>query len=146
MVSMQTVYGGIALATGPGGEIAVAMGIRDATYFLDYCCFRSYLVGRNGLMTDKIIRNLRSYEAEHDEKLLGIALPLFLAERCPDLCSRLWLELDAIPLVLQPDYGLQNSFWDPEKQESHRTIDELADSMSRRCISYVKQPHIFMTK
>lgn len=48
----------------------------------------------------------------------------------PSLCSRLWLELDIIPIVMRPDDDLnkRNNFWDVKR------VDEQADSMARKCI------------
>jgi hypothetical protein len=64
-------------------------------------------------------------------------MPKHVADCCPKLCSRLWAELDIIPLVL-PDSGLfernisqaqtKTRAWDA------KTIDEQAEAMSRKCV------------
>lgn len=114
------------------------MGVRNPTYFLDFACFRTTITDNSDAIITGIIKNFTAYEVEHQEKLLGVSVPENLTCLCPDLCSRLWLELDVIPLVFEPGLGVHNTYWDEHKQEASRTIDELADSMSRRCIAYVQ--------
>ena len=69
---------------------------------------------------------------------MGLAMPLRLARQCPDLCSRLWMELDIIPLALPEEHK------DPSRQEltsnlnwDARTVDEQAESLGRKCVRSV---------
>jgi hypothetical protein len=56
-----------------------------------------------------------------------------LAERCPELCPRLWAELDIIPIVLQKkegnvNWGMSNVYF------SYKSLDEQAESIARKCV------------
>jgi len=74
------------------------------------------------------------------EKIVGAAIPQALDRKIPNLCSRLWKELDILPLVLdeyneprqQSDRGSYATFlgW----KEKH--VDEQADSMARKCVRF----------
>lgn len=64
-------------------------------------------------------------------------MPMHVADHCPQLCSRLWAELDIIPLVLPESYlmdrypaqaHITESAWDAI------AIDEQAEGMSRKCV------------
>lgn len=64
-----------------------------------------------------------------------------VAATCPTLCSRLWAELDIIPLVL-PGLSLLGRFASlaqaqPRSWES-KAIDEQAESMARKCVRSVE--------
>ena len=64
-------------------------------------------------------------------------MPMHVADHCPQLCSRLWAELDIIPLVLPESYlmdryspraPIHEYAWDSKE------IDEQAEGMSRKCV------------
>lgn len=90
---------------------------------------------------DYVIGSLRNYSDCQMEKFIGLAMPKKVADECPTLCSRLWAELDVIPLVL--DEGNRKSSDDkfifglPEsKSWWHKSLDEQAESMGRKCVRY----------
>jgi alpha,alpha-trehalose phosphorylase (configuration-retaining) len=89
-------------------------------------------------MGDFIIERLREYSEEHDERFTGIGMPEDVANRYPQLCSRLWHELDIVPIAFPEGVPLFSSFQhtDPTKWDT-RAIDELAEAMSRRCVRCV---------
>lgn len=69
-------------------------------------------------------------------KFIGLAMSADLAERCPDLCARLWLELDIIPIVLRK--AEENVSWGSyDEQLPFKSLDEQAESMARKCIRQV---------
>lgn len=92
---------------------------------------------------DHVMMHLHKWCNTHLEKMMGLAIPQLLAKSCPTLCSRLWLELDMIPLVLPNDSKLdvggedlgykfhESADWDL------RTLDEQAESMARKCVRFV---------
>ncbi|KAJ6080550.1 hypothetical protein N7467_010303 [Penicillium canescens] len=58
-----------------------------------------------------------------------------LSERCPDLCSRLWAELDVIPIVLRKSE--ENISWGLyEENLQYKSLDEHAESIARKCIRF----------
>ena len=83
----------------------------------------------NDLIAEHIITEVQYYEQDNFVKFIGAGLPTTLKYMSPTLCSRLWLELDIVPVVLRPDEEQkEKSFWDVKR------VDEQADSMARKCI------------
>lgn len=146
-VKHKTVYAGIAATLSDSHASAGAIAVRDTTYLLDF--IEERLEPKKGgdaasSLTDFIINRLRAYTEKHLEKIIGIAMPLNIAEKCPLLCSRLWAELDIVPLVLGETnmrYRFQSEGLHPEPQSAHevdpKSLDEQAESMSRKCVRYV---------
>lgn len=82
-------------------------------------------------LTEHIISELRRYSHENMSKFIGVGVPALLTKTSPSLCSRLWLDLDAVPITIQPEVefdGAGNESWDK------KCVDEQADSMARKCI------------
>ncbi|GAB1211645.1 hypothetical protein ATERTT37_000769 [Aspergillus terreus] len=136
-----TIYAGISGAF-TKDSVTIAVAIRDTTYLLDF--FQRKLTP-NAHRTicmeigDYVIGSLRNYSDCQMEKFIGLAMPKKVADECPTLCSRLWAELDVIPLVL--DEGNRKSSDDkfifglPEsKSWWHKSLDEQAESMGRKCV------------
>ena len=118
---------------------AVAIAIRDTTYLIDFSVRSIVLddvdgVGGTDLIASHIIDEIKAYEEENFSKFIGAGLPTMLRYMSPTLCSRMWLELDIVPIVLRPDHekgvpaAESKSFWDIKR------VDEQADSMARKCI------------
>ena len=125
-----------------GSRIAIA--IRNTDYLVDYleCGFtldesQTPCFG----ICDSIVASLETYSRAYLEKIIGLAMPKEIDEKIPNLCSRLWADLDCIPLVLdqhqksrQPmDRGNYATF----RGWNEKSLDEQADSMARKCIKYV---------
>jgi hypothetical protein len=133
---LKVLYAGIAASFSENSPPVVAIAIRDTTYLLDFfedkVCNNQNHTSDDAVM-DFIIAKLRDYSGEQLEKFLGVAMPVYLANRLPQLCSRLWKELDIVPLVSWEEEsshsdGLQPTAWETKSN------DELAESMARRCI------------
>lgn len=121
----------------------VAIAIRDSVYFVDFSVGHLDLdhwpdcSASEAVIAEYIITELRKYEQEHLCKFLsaGIAEPLLA--KSPKLCSRLWLELDIVPLILHIGKGPQHDNIHGQKQWELKDIDEQADSMARKSIMSV---------
>lgn len=118
----------------------MAIAVRDTTYLLDFLEKEFTPVEsqtRSQAVTNFIITQLIDYSEKHLEKVMGLAIPKHVADHCPDLCSRLWAELDVIPLVLSGD-SLMDRFTSRETSGTQawdeRTTDEQAESMARKCV------------
>jgi hypothetical protein len=93
--------------------------------------------------SDFIISELKNYSKMHMEKIVGLGMPRHVAEHCPTLCSRLWAELDIIPLVLS-ESALVDRLSVGQSIETRgssaagtwdtKTVDEQAESMARKCV------------
>lgn len=136
--SLTTLYLGISASfCNDGNKTAtVALAIHDTIYLVDFSEMRisfneNGLRARQDLIADRVVSGVRRYEQDNCVKFLGAGLPTTLMEASPSLCSRLWLELDIVPIVLHPNGGGQrNGFWNMKR------VDEQADSMARKCIMY----------
>lgn len=121
--------------------VTVAIAIRDTTYLIDF--FQQHSESQPGKelagqdVTDFIVTKLRNYSHEHLERFVGVGMPYEIANKCPKLCSRIWHELDIVPIALPQRFRVSTSLSPNEVQEEAREIDELAESMSRRCVRCV---------
>lgn len=132
----QTLYVGISAVFSDLHTAIVAIAIHDITYLLDFSVHDVELNGRLDIeddpIADHIIKQLENYERETASKFIGAGLPHGLLKRSPRLCSRLWLDLDIVPITIKPDENSDDDnvkdFW------AHKCVDEQADSMARKCI------------
>ncbi|KAJ4291246.1 hypothetical protein N0V88_006246 [Collariella sp. IMI 366227] len=131
--SLTTLYLGISAVFADDHTAVVALAIHDTVYLVDFSVKRIVLddAMRMGadLIADYVISEVEKYEHENFSKFIGAGLPTTLKYMSPSLCSRLWLELDIVPIVMRPDdEHKEKSFWDVKR------VDEQADSMARKCI------------
>ncbi|KAJ5239522.1 hypothetical protein N7468_004141 [Penicillium chermesinum] len=137
----ETIYAGLSADLADDRPSGIAIAFRNTTYLLDFIEERlepTKGVEAGKLLTDFVVSHLKTYAEKHFEKIIGMSMSAAVAERCPALCSRLWAELDVIPLVL-PEASMGIHFEAPqseaERQEMEpRALDEQAESMSRKCV------------
>ncbi|PYI11069.1 hypothetical protein BO78DRAFT_304691 [Aspergillus sclerotiicarbonarius CBS 121057] len=137
---LNIIYAGITelVSDASGGRVAIA--IRNSTDLVDLivCLLHAPRPDESDYATGEIISELKKYKERHGEKIVSAALHESLVDKCPSLCSRLWAELDIVPLVLDhkdrerqhDDQGELATFSGWHKKE----LDERADSMVRKCI------------
>ncbi|KAL4810360.1 hypothetical protein BDV18DRAFT_130840 [Aspergillus unguis] len=135
-----SIYGGLS-AIIEKEKVIFAVAIRDATYLVDFA--QEELPLRDGSSLDSqigdhMMNHLYKWCDTHQEKMQGLAIPEKIADSCPTICSRLWMELDIIPLVLPNNQKLDGAGEQFKFQESAdwemRTLDEQAESMARKCV------------
>ena len=82
----------------------VAIAIHDSVYLLDYSVqtidLGDSLAAGEDLIADHVIYELENYERENLAKFIGAGVPYDLMKKSPKLCSRLWLELDIVPISI----------------------------------------------
>ncbi|GLA31633.1 hypothetical protein AnigIFM63326_010313 [Aspergillus niger] len=146
----QVIYAGISelICDNTSGRVAIA--IRNLTDLVDFfvCTWHAPRSDVSDRATGAIIAELKEYRERHAEKIVSAALHQSLASGCPSLCSRLWSELDIVPLVLEhkdrerqhTDKGELATYAGWYKKE----LDERADSMVRKSfgIGHVLHNHI----
>jgi hypothetical protein len=89
-------------------------------------------------ISDHVVKELKSYERCYLAKFIGAGFPLELRERSPNLSSKLWLELDIVPISIMVDTPCDKdgtkskhpSWW------YKKGLDEQASSMVRKCLMY----------
>ncbi|CAK7211470.1 hypothetical protein SCUCBS95973_001126 [Sporothrix curviconia] len=131
--ALTTLYVGISAVFSDDHTAVVALAIHDSVYLVDFSVKHLVLDEKSGVSDDRIadyvLEAIENYEHENFSKFIGAGLPTTLKYMSPSLCSRLWLELDVIPIVMRPDDEQKEaSFWDVKR------VDEQADSMARKCI------------
>lgn len=114
-------------------RVAVSLATHDTTYLVDFNVEHLQLKDSGeDVIADYVIRAVQKYEQEHYVKMIGAGVPTPATKLSPKLCSRLWLDVDVIPIVIKPNYKTeQHSFWEAKH------VDEQADSMARKCIMWV---------
>jgi len=85
-------------------------------------------------LADFFITKLKAYQADHHYKYIGAGINERTVHYCPQLPSRLWQELDIVPLVLE-DKPRPDAFR-AKRGHSHLYVDEEADSMARKALLY----------
>lgn len=115
----------------------IAIAIHDGIYLVDFCVqpidFSDNQKGEDGI-ADWVIEKMESYEQQNNAKFIGAGVPYGLMMKSPKLCSRLWLEVDVVPIAIAPQAegslveSKDNTFWDS------KLVDEQADSMARKCV------------
>ncbi|GAW22151.1 hypothetical protein ANO14919_116860 [Xylariales sp. No.14919] len=109
----------------------VSLAFHDHTYLVDFTIEQLPHPGASGqddAIVEFVIAAARQYEHENNVKFVGAAMPRRLVEeRSPTLCSRLWLDLDVVPIPISRS-DEKDHFW------MARDVDEQADSMARKCV------------
>ncbi|KAF5697502.1 Trehalose phosphorylase [Fusarium mundagurra] len=131
--ALTTLYLGISGVFSDDQTAIISLAINDSIYLLDFSVkhivLDDVLRMDQDLIADYILEEVEKYEHENFAKFIGAGLPTTLRYMSPSLCSRLWLDLDIVPIVLRPDGEERgNSFWDVKR------VDEQADSMARKCV------------
>ncbi|KAI0073416.1 trehalose synthase [Panus rudis PR-1116 ss-1] len=85
-------------------EFEVAISIHDSVYNTDFASSTVKYDPNNpesqaSIIEEHVLRALRTFANEHLCKFLGAGVTLSLLREAPNLCTRLWLELDIVPIV-----------------------------------------------
>ncbi|KAG9196945.1 hypothetical protein G6514_002895 [Epicoccum nigrum] len=157
--SLEPVWIGIASTDGLSGSFEIAFVIHDGTYSID---FATTSIGgissgssqasdasgetvsgsttpgtaeeRAEFFAEDIISRIKQYRDEHLYKFVGAGLTTKVVRTCPQLPSRLWLELDIVPLVLEPSSGRHNT-GNPDAP-NYLLVDEEADAVVRKALGF----------
>lgn len=119
------------------GNANVAIAIHDGIYLQDFSVKSISLNehSKDDRIADHVVEELKAYERSYLAKFIGAGFPLGLSEQSPALSSRLWLELDIVPILIPvnlvhtTEFEVKGStYW------NSKSVDEQADSMARKCI------------
>ncbi|KAG7092384.1 hypothetical protein E1B28_008741 [Marasmius oreades] len=103
--SHQPMWAGIAgSATNNGTSFEIALSIHDSVYSTDFSFVSIALTPGNSEKTgkaieQKVLETLRKFSQEHLCKFLGAGITLSLLRESPNLTTRLWLDMDIVPIV-----------------------------------------------
>lgn len=139
-VALTTLFVGISAVFSDTNTAFVAIAIRDTVYLHDFSVQKLELNGsesaNDNTVTDHVIDELSSYERKMFCKFIGAGVPYDLMKMAPKLCSRLWAELDTVPISFRPDDERRPGEAENPKYWDVKCVDEQADSMARKCIMY----------
>jgi len=87
-----------------GGSFEIAISVHDSVYSTDFASMIIPLVPgdreKNAASIEKhILQILRKFSNDHLCKFLGAGVTLSLLKESPNLCTRLWLDMDVVPIV-----------------------------------------------
>lgn len=143
----QILFLGIAVSEPDHGQVDIGFASHDGTYCIDFAVHTISLppladdgshVSSEGHpqasseaadpIADFVLGTIDEYRKEHFYKFAGAGISTTAHALSPLLASRLWAELDIVPMVLE--HG-------PESLRAGQplTVDEEADSMARKCLS-----------
>ncbi|KAG8725418.1 hypothetical protein FRC09_020424 [Ceratobasidium sp. 395] len=175
-VQLTPMYCGMAANVLKDGlTVEVGISIHDGSYTIDNVeekikC-EQHPSKAPGVIENFVIKTLMMFSTEHMLKFVGCGLTQFLANLAPNLCNRLWLELDIVPMLfevrttnkpLRPGQPLSRADGGPGESQSEsllksvtdtlkgtsisegtpRKVDEQADSAVRKCVMYFGPTHI----
>ncbi|KAF5324497.1 hypothetical protein D9611_004282 [Ephemerocybe angulata] len=85
-------------------EFEIAISIHDSVYATDFASMNiPYHVNspdRNSKEIEQfVMQALRKFSIEHLCKFLGAGITLSLLKESPNICTRLWLDMDIVPIV-----------------------------------------------
>jgi hypothetical protein len=84
------------------------------------------------IITEDIITKIKDYRDKHLYKFVGAGITKKAVQTCPQLPSRLWLDLDIVPIVLEPSSGKHNT-GSPD-EPNYMLVDEEADAVVRKAL------------
>ncbi|THH09360.1 hypothetical protein EW145_g2063 [Phellinidium pouzarii] len=103
--SLTPMWAGIAGSASPNDNgFEVSISIHDSVYNTDFASTIIPFTGGNTNIDAEqieghVIDALRAFSSEHLCKFLGAGVTLSLLKEAPNLCTRLWLEMDIVPVV-----------------------------------------------
>ncbi|RKK78524.1 Trehalose phosphorylase [Fusarium oxysporum] len=140
--ALTRLYLGISAVFSNDQTALVALAINDGIYLTDFSVKHLDLSDNQGFgrdaIEDYVLEEVKDYQHEKFAKFIGAGLPATLARVSKTLCSRLWLDLDIVPIVVlderededEDGRKREKDFWDLKR------VDEQADSMVRKCVMY----------
>lgn len=130
--NLQQVYLGVAASLKDNSHLDVGFCNHDGQYSTDFAIFTIAIDSDAAAALIKfVIPRVRQYAEERNYKIVGAGITNETVHLSPDLPMKMWQELDLVPLV----FG--DVLDGPFKIDHPRTVDELAESMARRCVLQV---------
>lgn len=80
------------------------------------------------------MKEVTKYSHDNLTKVVGAGIPFDLLGLAPTLCSRLWLELDIVPISIMPEAERVDINRKKALHWEAKGVDEQADSMARKVV------------
>ncbi|PTD02349.1 Trehalose phosphorylase [Fusarium culmorum] len=143
-LALTRLYLGIAAAFSNDRTALIALAINDGMYLTDFSVKHLDLsdgeaTGRD-VIADYVLKEVQDYEQKNLAKFIGAGLSTTLRRVSKTLCSRLWLDLDIVPITVVNESEDEDEDEENRKGEKNiwnvKRVDEQADSMVRKCVMY----------
>ncbi|KAK6439392.1 hypothetical protein LTR95_004406 [Oleoguttula sp. CCFEE 5521] len=135
----------VGLAIRPCQNHAVEIGLvcHDGTATIDFMVHMLHLShaeneefpldlsihGKAQALEGCVVNTLRTIARDNACRFVAAGIASDIIQACPSLPSRLWMELDILPIVLDRNFDRQD-------------VDEIIDSMARKCVLPNLQPRL----
>lgn len=117
---LTSLWLGLAAERLDNGCVKVGYACHDGTYTMD-SAIDVLEEDTQESMVYYLIDRIDTYARAHAYKFMGAGIAEKLLELCPNLKSRLWADLDVIPVACG-------------RECNSGEVDEVADSMARKCV------------
>ncbi|KAI9883182.1 MAG: hypothetical protein M1823_005057 [Watsoniomyces obsoletus] len=142
---------GLSAISKSANEIRVGICFHDGTFSTDSAVNKIKLPNdpteeaRTKRLESHILSELAHYRENRFIKLIGAGVSQELVDLCPRLCSRLWLQLDLVPIVIATEKRFKTDPADHlalEYQDIETSAGMRAHSAVRKCLPYFGPNHI----
>ncbi|KIK59828.1 glycosyltransferase family 4 protein [Collybiopsis luxurians FD-317 M1] len=147
-VHLVPMWAGIAGSVVANNQYEISISIHDSVYNTDYTSI-TFSYSPNTLETmskeieKRILETLRKFSQEHLCKFLGAGVTLSLLKDAPNICTKLWLELDIVPVVFNIKPFHTDSVTKPNiKHRISSTTGSYVPSGAETPTVYVEASHI----
>jgi alpha,alpha-trehalose phosphorylase (configuration-retaining) len=145
----KTLYLGLAARQDEHGQVEVGYAAHDGTYSIDFAVHvfetldpdSSVAQDMSDELANHIVSSILGYQQDHLYKFVGAGVTKALVNMSPQLPSRLWSELDIVPMVFEQEPEILGAPIDV------KSVDEEADEMARKCLMQfgpTQQPKVQM--
>jgi alpha,alpha-trehalose phosphorylase (configuration-retaining) len=145
----KTLYLGLAARQDEHGQVEVGYAAHDGTYSIDFAVHvfealdpdSSVAQDMSDELANHIVSSILGYQQDHLYKFVGAGVTKALVNMSPQLPSRLWSELDIVPMVFEQEPEILGAPIDVQ------SVDEEADEMARKCLMQfgpTQQPKVQM--
>lgn len=121
----------------------MGIAIHDGTYSIDFSVHHLCLPPSSSeqhqadTVEEFAVSKLEEFRHGHLCKILGAGLSVELHNHSPRLASRLWQDLDIVPMVFRVGMDLSPETARSVQNGHEWSIDEQADSVAKKCIMLV---------
>ncbi|KAF7192049.1 Trehalose phosphorylase [Pseudocercospora fuligena] len=152
-IALSEVFLGISIERKGDQEVDIGFACSDGTYNIDFAVHTLNEYGQEAsdglgcnaalppskvkqadVIAEYLICSIRDYQGKNYYKFVGAGLADEILDICPKLPSRLWSELDIVPILVKDAEG--GSMDAAKRTDNVLGVDELADSLTRKCIGF----------
>ncbi|KAF9500997.1 trehalose phosphorylase [Pleurotus eryngii] len=129
-------------------QYEIAVTVHDGVYSTDFASVIIPVTPGDTTKNSKdieaqVLNLVRKFSAEHLCKFLGAGITLALLKECPNLCTRLWLDMDIVPIVFNIKPFHTDSVTRPNiKHRISSTTGSYVPSGSETPTVYVEAAHL----